>query len=72
MRKTMMTEEEADRWLQNIIENGTGYARKHYQDFNEIGEVAERLWNDPTFTLGLEYGILIAIDQIYGKSPIVV
>ncbi len=37
---------------------GVGDLRARYLRKYGAGRVAERVWNDPSFTLGFEYGLL--------------
>jgi len=62
----MMTKDEAKNWAKDRCHNGTWPARQAYIEQNEVGEMAERCWNDGLFTYGIEYGILIAVAMIYG------
>jgi len=61
----MLTKPEADDWVFEIILNGTGIEKERYKKKWGIGSIAERLWDQPGFTLGVEYGILIAMDKIF-------
>ncbi len=63
-----LTKSQAKIWVDEVIVNGTGDVRLSYVREFEVGETARRLWNDPTFTLGIEYGILIAVVKIYSES----
>ncbi len=44
--------------INDIIENGVD--REKYPE-NRIGDMAKRLWNNPIFTLGMEYGYILAL-----------
>ena len=59
-----MTKEEAIEWYKSIPK-GTYKERKEYLDKFGAGEIAKNMWNDNTFTYGIEYGILIAIAKIF-------
>lgn len=61
----MMTKVEANEWAQEVCNHGTGIDRHLYRRYNTIGLEADKYWDDPTFTLGIEYGILIAVQKIY-------
>jgi len=60
-----MNKEEAKEWVQDCCTNGTGIERNKYRENHGIGKIAEDYWNDPVFTLGIEYGLLIAISRIF-------
>lgn len=64
-----MTKEEAIKWYKQIPEYGTYEERSEYKEKFGAGTVAKRLWNQGEFTLGLEYGILIAIARIFDLTP---
>ena len=66
-----MTKEEADAWAKGLCENGTYPARQSYKERHKIGSIAWTVWDNNEFVYGIEYGILIAIDKIYGKSAII-
>ena len=66
MTYQMVGKDDANRWARSVCENGTGFVRKAYLEQYGAGEIAKRFWNDPTFTLGVEYGILIAVAKMYG------
>jgi hypothetical protein len=62
----MMTQDEALNWATKICtKNGTYEERMKYLEKFGVGEFAEKYWNDPVFTYGIEYGILIAVAKIY-------
>ncbi len=44
---------------------GTGDLREEFRREFRVGDVANKLWDDPEFTLGIEYGILIALQQVF-------
>lgn len=58
-----MTKQEAIKWFKEIT-SGTGVDRFQFPD-NMKGSTAKKLWNDSTFTYGIEYGVLIALHEIY-------
>jgi hypothetical protein len=65
----MITKEEALVWYHQIqTGDGTSGVREEYCRKFPIGSLAERHWNDGMFTLGVEYGILIAIAKIFGLT----
>lgn len=51
---------------------GTGDLREEFRREFGAGSVAENMWDDPKFTLGVEYGILIALQQVYDLTPQIV
>lgn len=46
------------------IRNGSGIDRTQFPDSMK-GEVPKTKWNDVLFTLGLEYGYLMALMDVY-------
>jgi len=61
-----MTRKQAIEWYRAIQNDaGTFSVRKEYREKFGIGNIAEMLWNDGSFTYGMEYGILIAIAKIF-------
>lgn len=62
----VMTKYEAQKWAREKCERGTGVIRQQFYDKFGAGKVAEALWNNPTFTLGIEYGLLIAVAFVFG------
>lgn len=64
----IMKKEDAEKWAQAIIKDGSYYARRAFyeQHESEIASIAKRFYNDEMFTFGVEYGILIAVAKIYG------
>jgi hypothetical protein len=40
-----------------------------YRERWEVGTLAEKNENDPLFTFGVEYGILVAVGLLFGYSP---
>ena len=59
--------EDADKWARELCENGTYPLRMAYKENFGIGEAVEGVYHDPLFTLGVEYGLLIAIAKIYNE-----
>lgn len=51
------------------VENGTHEIRSEYLEKFGAGSVAIPLWNDPTFTYGIEYGIKMAIARLFNLDP---
>ena len=69
----MITKEEAIQWAQDMRINGTGTFRQAFLNTYGAGEIARDNWNNSLFTLGMEYGILLAVDFLYmdeGKPQI--
>lgn len=64
-----MTRDEAIALYLRIPEDGSGEARRQYRQRFAIGRVADSLWDDPAFTLGVEYGMLIALQCAFDLSP---
>lgn len=50
------------------IRSGGGVDRGKYREAVNPGNVAEHLWNDGAFTLGVEYGVLMALAELFGLS----
>jgi len=63
----MLTKEEAIEWATEMCVHGTYNERKEYREKFGIGACAEDVWDDPLFTYGMEYGILIAVKKIFGE-----
>ena len=63
-----MTREQALQ-LFNDIPNGSYPYRNWYASKFPVGEVARACWNDPMFTYGIEYGMLIALAQAFDITP---
>ena len=64
----LMTKEQAIEWYKHA-NNGTHYeAGKYLAEFG-VGKTAKDNWDDPTFVLGLEYGVRIALAHIFGLTP---
>jgi len=60
-----MTKEQAIMWIHNI-QNGSGLNRdKHDLLLNNRGTIAVRHWNDGEFTLGMEYGVMYALIDVF-------
>lgn len=55
-----MTKSEAIAWYKEII-SGEGVDRNAALTVVRRGTAAVRVWNDGVFTLGVEYGVLIAL-----------
>lgn len=62
-----MNKEEAEAWAKEVCENGSFPERVAYISKFGVGELAKYNWYGPLFTLGIEYGILIAVAKIYGE-----
>ena len=61
----MITKEEAILWAQDMRINGTYDFRHAFLNTYGAGEIARDHWDNPLFTLGMEYGILLAVDFLY-------
>jgi hypothetical protein len=61
-----MNKEEAEEWAKDVCELGTYPYREAYKNKFEVGSIANYYWNEPLFTLGMEYGIKIAVAKIFG------
>lgn len=59
-----MTRAEALEWCRAIT-SGDGVDRDKYVDRVSRGTLAERYWDDGYFTLGVEYGVLIALIEAF-------
>ena len=55
-------------WEDDVCSNGTWPDRQAFREkFEEtIGEIPKEIWDQGEFTLGIEYGIRIAIAKIFG------
>lgn len=62
-----MTRQEAARWWLEI-RDGQGVDRAKFRDAIARGSVAEHLWNDGAFTLGVEYGVLMGLAEAFGLT----
>ena len=64
-----MTREEAIAWYRAIPETGSFGPRDAYLKEFHIGSVADKIWDSGEFTLGMEYGMMIAIVRIFDLAP---
>ena len=64
-----MTREEAIAWYRAIPEHGPYGPRAAYLKEFRIGSVADKIWDSGEFTLGMEYGMMIAIVRIFDLTP---
>ena len=55
-------------WFRQVPE-GTAPERQAYREQFGAGGVAEMIWHDPSFTLGGEYGIRIALAKVFAITP---
>ena len=62
----MLSKDEAQHWPVDMYTNGTYNDRNLYKERFGVGRMAESCWDDPLFTYGIEYGILIAVSKIFG------
>jgi len=60
----MMTRQQASEWCKRVQE-GTYEERMWYLKMFGAGTAAIAYWDDGTFTLGIEYGILIALTKAF-------
>ncbi len=51
------------------IQGGAGVDRDKYLKLFGAGEIAVDRWNKPDFTLGIEYGYLIALAETFNLTP---
>lgn len=51
------------------IQNGEGVARDTYP-VEWRGRVARSVWNDGVFTLGIEYGYILALTHVFGIADL--
>lgn len=63
-----MPRDEALAWYRRVPE-GTAPARHAYREQFGAGRIAEMVWNDSSFTLGVEYGIRIALAKAFELTP---
>ena len=56
---TTMDKKDKIKQLADDIRNGKGIDRSVFPD-DRKGNIAQKLWDDSTFTYGLEYGVLYA------------
>ena len=63
-----LTCEEALAWFRRVPE-GTAIDRAVYREQFGVGNVAAYLWDDPAFTLGIEYGIRMALAKAFAIEP---
>ena len=61
-----MNKEQAESWAIEVSERGSFPIRTEYLELFDVGKIAKKLWHDPVFTLGIEYGIKIAVSRIFG------
>lgn len=59
-----MTKDEAIRWYREI-QSGAGVDREAPLAVVRRGSIARQYWDDPTFSLGVEYGVLIALARAF-------
>ncbi len=60
-----MEKAEAIKWFKEI-QNGSGVDRSKFPD-DMKGRLAKKAWDaESMFTYGIEYGVLIALHEIYG------
>jgi hypothetical protein len=59
-----MTKQEAIAKI-NEVQSGSGVDRDAYLAVFAHSELSRRYWNDGDFTLGIEYGYLIALIEVF-------
>jgi hypothetical protein len=62
------TRDDALAWFRAVVD-GTAPERNAYKEQFGAGNIAERLWHDPSFTLGVEYGIRMALAKAFDIKP---
>jgi hypothetical protein len=62
-----MNKQEAIAWFKEV-QGGDGVDRITPLNVVRRGRMAVTMWNDPEFTLGMEYGVLIALTKAFGWS----
>lgn len=62
-----MTKAEAIEWFKEIT-SGAGVDRDEVLEVLQRGSTAIAVWNDGTFTLGIEYGVLIALIKVFNLT----
>ena len=67
-----MNKREAKEWYCTVVKDGLGDIRTKFfegvenMEWGYVGEIAKDKLDDPLFRLGLEFGVMIALDRIYG------
>lgn len=51
------------------INGGAGVDRQSMLEWFPRGSVAVANWNDGLFTLGIEYGVLLALTEVFDLQP---
>ena len=63
-----LTRDEALAWFKRVPD-GTAIDRAVYREQFGVGNVAAWQWDDPAFTLGVEYGIRMALAKTFDIKP---
>lgn len=63
----MVTKVEAIQKIKEI-QNGAGINRNDFIDRVPRGRLAVQSWDDGKFTLGIEYGYIIALVEVFGLA----
>lgn len=58
-----MTREHAIIWIKEI-QNGEGVNMNKFPA-DMKGEIAKKLWSDATFSYGVEYGVMLALMEVF-------
>lgn len=59
-----MTKQEAIAKI-NEVQSGSGIDRDAFLQVFEHSQLSRQFWNDGVFTLGIEYGYLIALIEVF-------
>jgi hypothetical protein len=65
----LTTDHDLSVWIDGeikAVQNGSGLARENFPEGMK-GRVARDLWNDTTFSYGMEYGYLLALVELKRK-----
>jgi len=54
----------AIQWIWKI-QNGEGVDRTQFPESMK-GEIAKKYWDDSLFTYGIEYGVILALMEVFG------
>jgi hypothetical protein len=63
-----MDKQQAIQWVKRI--QGGQFDRNEIKDRIPKGKLAENLWNDGTFSYGMEYGAIMAVMKIFDLEEI--
>lgn len=63
----MMNKQQAITWFRDIQQGSGTYAeRMEFLEQFGAGRIAEAVWHNGEFALGMEYGILLALARVFG------